>query len=270
MLIFGFGPCFYRAFLYRLRRRTHRFAHFHIYPCMTWNDVTLSHYQQLYPTITDPSLDHWEKDMEIVRVLNNMTHKELEELPFHDYRELRKDISFIYQVPQGGQPKYLQGKKRRYKVIYDIQKMPFARYAEAKTFAGSTEAEFVKNMNMLVASMVMPMKKRFGVWKPDVYDSERHSEYADDLLDASFQDVYQASVFFYQLFTLLIHSLKGYMVENLMTANLTKAQAEGVHEALCSSLDGFTTANKLPTLKASVWKRLGISQPCAPSTPSHT
>jgi hypothetical protein len=234
---------------------------------MNWHKLTLSQYQQLYPVITSERED---KDFEIVRIVNNLTEKELDSLPMSQFKALLKESAFIYSLPEHVVPKYLKGKKRRYKILYDIQNAPFARYAEVKTFTGSTESDFIQNMHKLAASMVLPQKRVLGIWRDEAYDSNKHPEYADDLLDCSFISVYNSCVFFYHLYNALMHSLKGFMVGNLMLTSLSRSQAEEVHQVLCDSLDGFITANSLPPLKESVWRRLGISRPCEHLTPSLT
>lgn len=231
---------------------------------MNWQNVTLEHYQALYPVITSTQPD-WEKDMQIVSILFNLTEKQLDALPLDKYRELKKACAFLYQpIPQTGE-RVFYGRKRKYKLLKDVRKMPFARYAEIKSFTGSNEGDFIKNLHLLIASMVQPYKKILGCfWIKETYDASKHADYADDLLSAKFTSVYGAAVFFYLLFTYSIKSLPHYM-----TSQMEKMQVSNPQEAytlLLNTLDGFITQNKLPTLKASQLKRLGRLIPSRHST----
>jgi hypothetical protein len=230
---------------------------------MNWKKVTLSHYQQIYP-ILKSDLEGWEKDLQVVSILYNLTDAEIDELPISHYHRLRDAASFIYtEIPKGNTPKYIKGRKRTYKVNYQIEQIPFARYAEVKHFSGSEE-DYFKNLHLLMASMVTPV----GLLKRKLkYNSDEHLDYAEDLQFAPFADIYHASVFFCHLYRNLIYASPAYLVD-LFQSTMTPSQAKSLYLDLCSSLDGFITASRLPSLKASLYRRLGICPPSEPLTPS--
>jgi hypothetical protein len=90
----------------------------------------------------------------------------------------------------------------------------------------------------------------FG-WVDDKYDASKHSDYAQDMLEAPIQSVLGSVVFFYQVFRLWIKNSKDYMVRQLMEQGVEKMKAEEVHQVLCTIMDGFTKPNWLPTLRES-------------------
>jgi hypothetical protein len=236
---------------------------------MTWNNITLAHYQAIYP-ITLSKEDDWEKDIKIVAILNNLTENQIDSMPESQYRALKAKSSFIYsELPKGRTPFYIRGKKRKYKVNYNIEQMPFARYAEVKSFVGHNEADYVNNLHLLMASMVIPMKKKLGVWVLDKYNAELHADYAEDLTNAPFRDVYHTSVFFCHLYRNSMYASKDFILEEWSQA-MTMDLAKSAHEDLCRTLDGFIIASRLPTLKESLYRRLGIPPPSGHSTPSPT
>jgi hypothetical protein len=227
---------------------------------MNWKKVTLSHYQQIYPILKSDA-EEWEKGIQIVGLLNDLTETQVDNLAANEYHKLRDAASFIFsEVPKGSLPKYIKGKKGKYKVVYDIEQMPFARYAEIKHFIGHDEDNFIKNLHSLLASMVIPMKRVLGIWVEGKYDAKLHPAYADDLLYAKFSDAYYVSVFFYHLYRNWIAASQDYL-ENLFQQTMTQSQSQSLNQDLFRTLDGFSMLSELPTLKESLYKRLGIYPP---------
>lgn len=224
---------------------------------MNWKDLTVAHYQALYPVLMSKDLTPFEREVLIVSILHNITETQIDHLHLDKYKELRAACSFIYTDIPGRPKKHLRGKKRRYKVVYQVDKIPFARYAEIQQFKGETEKEYIDNLHMVVASMVVPMRRRLGIWVKDKYDASAHGDYAEDLQESSFVDVFHTVVFFYHLYNALIKTMSGYMIEQMMKQGKSRDQATEEHAALCSALDGFITANGLPPLSASQSMRLG-------------
>ena len=104
--------------------------------------------------------------------------------------------------------------------------------------------------------MVMPMKRTLFGWKVDKYDATKHEDYAQDLLEAPITAVLGSVVFFYQVYKGWIKSSKDYLIQEMMTKNLTRYQAEVLYQTLCDSMDGFIRPNLSLTTKKSNLKRL--------------
>jgi hypothetical protein len=228
---------------------------------MKWETITLEQYQAIYK-ITHSKMPEWEMEMELVSTIFNLTEKELEALPIDHYRELKKQIAFLYQPLPQVKPKAFSGKKYHYKLVTDVRKMPFGRYAEVKSFVGEAEADFISNLHMLTASIVKPYHKVGPLLIPVDYDPARHREYAEDLLQAPFIQVHASAVFFYLLFTYSIKSLKDYMMQQMKQQKVTSPELTYTH--LCATLDGFIQQNNWPTMKASLLMQLGIFPPFKP------
>ncbi|MEY5020584.1 MAG: hypothetical protein RJA91_119 [Pseudomonadota bacterium] len=218
---------------------------------MTWHDLTLWQYQQLIPLISkpDPSLSELESDIKKIIILKGMTEHQVDSLSIDQLKKLRQEIKFIEtDIPKIPAEKHVQVNGKRYRFIYDIKSMPCARYIESKVFS----QDHVANMHKISASMVMPQKKTLLGWKDDKYDASKHEEYANDLAMAKFLPIYYHMVFFYHLYRNWIEVSRDYMVEQLMTANLTKDQATQVVTTLCESMDGTIVPNLLPSSKISL------------------
>lgn len=182
--------------------------------------------------------------VKVLGILTNRTESQIDSLSLEDLRNGLNDIKFIHKDQPEAKPlNYINVNGRRYKCIYDIKKLPYARYMETKHFGN----DVMQNLHKIGASMMMPMKKTWLGWKIDKYDASKHEEYANDILEAKYEAVYGSVVFFCQVYIHLINNLEDYLKSKLMKSGMTPHQAETTMGNLCSVLDGFT---KLPSLQS--------------------
>lgn len=219
---------------------------------MTWQDVTVFQYQQ----INDLYLNNYEKgsdltdldiSIKVTSILKNMTEHQIDSLPVKELGPLLESISFVHQDIQPQAVDFIKVNGRVYKCIYDVRNIPAARYIESKHFS----SDVMGNLHKIFACMVIPQKKTWFGWRDDKYDASKHSEYAQDILEAPIVNVLGSVVFFYQVYRLWIKNSKDYLVQQMMEAKMSKEEAEKGWEALCTIMDGFIKPNWLPILKAS-------------------
>ena len=217
---------------------------------MTWNDLTVWQYQQIYPIVTKPEKDWTNLDVEskLVGILHNLTDTQVDSLSVAEFNKLKVTLNFLDDKIEGKPVKYTEVNGKRYKFIYDVQQIKAARYIETKVFS----TDLVGNIHKLAASMVMPQRKTwYGRWVDDKYDASKHSEYADDLQGANFMHVYHSIVFFYQVYRNWIEVSKDYLVQEMMNQGMTMDLALKGVQILCDTLDGSIAPNLLPTTKIS-------------------
>jgi hypothetical protein len=217
---------------------------------MTWNDLTVWQYQQIYPIVTKPEKDWTTLDVEskLVGILHNLTDTQVDSLSVGEFNKLKVTLDFLDHKIEGKPVKYTEVNGKRYKFIYDVQQIKAARYIETKVFS----TDLVGNLHKLAASMVMPQRKTWwGKWVDDKYDASKHSEYAEDLQGANFMHVYHSIVFFYQVYRNWIEVSQGYLVQEMTNKGMSLEQAKEVVQILCSTLDGSIAPNLLPTTKIS-------------------
>jgi hypothetical protein len=213
-----------------------------------WDKINVWQYQQIYNAINTKDKDATDLDLEVklVGIVNNMTEMQIDSLPLNEYKELSKTIAFLNQAIEGAPKKYINiSHNKRYKINYDVSKMPFARYIESKVFS----EDLYGNLHKLAATMVIPQKRKFGIWFNEKYDASMHEEYSNDMLTAKFVDVYHSLVFFYQVYRNWIEVSKGYLVKKMVEAGMQEAQAKEVVQSLCIILDGNIAPNLLPSTK---------------------
>ena len=227
---------------------------------MTWNELTVWQYQQIYPIVTKPEKDWTNLDVEskLVGIIYNLTDTQVDSLTIQQFNNLRATLDFLDDKIEGKAVKYTQVNGKRYRFVYDVQQMKAARYIESKVFS----TDLINNLHKLAASMVMPQRKTwYGKWVDDKYDASKHSEYAADLQASNFIHIYHSVVFFYQVYRNWIEVTKDYLVTEMMSKGLTKEQADQAVVILCETLDGNIAPNLLPTTKISqLMKAMNLQQ----------
>ena len=214
---------------------------------MKWNNISVWQYQNIVKTLANKE-DEIEKSYKLIGIVYNMTENQVDSLTQAEYKAKLNELDFLNTMPEGKPIKVLKVNGKRYRLIYDVTRMPFGRYVESKAFVG----DIYGNLHKLGATMVMPQKRNWlGLWVDDKYDASMHEDYAEDILQANFQDVYFSLVFFYQVFRNWIEVTRDYLVAKMMITGKTKAQCSQVVTDLCSILDGIIQPNLLPTTKIS-------------------
>lgn len=215
---------------------------------MKWNNISVWQYQNIVKTLANKQDDEIEKSFKLIGIVYNMTENQVDSLTQAEYKAKLKECDFLNNMPEGKPVKVIKVNGKRYRLIYDVTRMPFGRYVESKAFVG----DIYGNLHKLGATMVMPQKRNWlGLWVDDKYNAAKHEDYADDILQANFQDVYFSLVFFYQVFRNWIEVTKDYLVAKMIMTGQTKEQSSQVVANLCSILDGIIQPNLLPTTKIS-------------------
>ncbi len=224
---------------------------------MNWNKISVWQYQNIVKTLANKDLDEIDKSTKTICIVYNMTENQVNSLTQSQYKAKLKECDFLNTLPQGKPVKIIKINGKRYRPIYDITKMPFARYVESKAFA----SDIYGNLHKLGATMVMPQKKNWlGMWVDDEYDAGKHEEYAEDILQANFEEVYFSLVFFYQIFRNWIEVTRDYLVAKMMMTGKTREQCNQAVADLCSILDGNIQPNLLPTTKILKLRKLMQNQ----------
>ena len=215
---------------------------------MKWNNISVWQYQNIVKTLANKEADEIDKSFKLIGIVYNMTENQVDSLTQAEYKAKLKQCDFLNSMPEGKPVQIIKVNGKRYRPIYDVTKMPFGRYVESKAFVG----DIYGNLHKLGATMVMPQKRNLlGLWVDDKYDAGKHEEYAEDMLQANFQDVYFSLVFFYQVFRNWIEVTRDYLVAKMMITGQTKEECSQVVADLCSILDGIIQPNLLPTTKIS-------------------
>jgi len=208
---------------------------------MSWDKLNVFQYQQLFPALKIE--DVTDQNTRLIAIINGWTENQVDSLSVEQYAKEKAKLGFLNE-DIGGQPvKYIKVNGKKYKCVYDVRKLPSGRYIESKVFS----QDFVGNLHKLAASMVIPMKRTIFGWKVGKYDASKHEEYAEDMLEARFTDVYNSVVFFYQVYRNWMEVSKDFLIAKMMEAKMSHSEAEKEVANLLNILDGSIAPKLLPT-----------------------
>jgi len=208
-----------------------------LFNSMTWKDITVFQWQQLTDLQTKTvELDEVDLTVKAAAIVTNRTEKQIQEMTLLDSKKLYEQLAFLNTEIKINRVDYIEANGTRYKINYDVRRMPSARYIEAKHFA----SDFGGNIHRIAACMVIPMKRTMFGYEQLPFDATRHEDYANDLLSAPIQDVMGSVVFFYHVFKTWIKVFQDYLKQQMMSMGMSKYQAQVMYQALSDSLDGFT------------------------------
>lgn len=213
-----------------------------------WDKISVWQYQQIYKVLSSKDKETTDLDINVklVAIVNDMTEMQIDSLGLDEYAELSKTIAFLNEPIKGKPVKYISiSNNKRYRINYDVSKMPFARYIESKVFS----EDLYGNLHKLAATMVIPQNRKYGFWVDEKYDASKHQDYSNHMLEAKFVDVYHSLVFFYQVYRNWIEVSQDYMANRLIKAGMKEAEAKEVVVSLLNILDGNIAPNLLPIMK---------------------
>ena len=200
---------------------------------MNWNKITVRHYQDMLPIIEEESFTELDKLVKIICVLTGLSETEVDSWPISKINEYRHLFEFDFKKEAR---RRISVNGRHYRVNWQIDKLPAARYIEAKTFSGQG---LFPNLHRLMASCVIPQRKVGWMYFDKKYNAADHEKYATDMLDAPFPFVYNACVFFYLVFKELTKGILSSSVSQLKD-QMTKQDLTVLSQSLESITDGFT------------------------------
>lgn len=208
---------------------------------MTWNDLTVGQYQQLYKVLKQTDKTNLDVLTEVISICEGYPIDEIDSWEFKKLMDKEKEYLFLEKLDfDKTAKKYINTNGKRYKFVHKITEIPAARYIESKHFL---KGDFIDDIHYLMASCVKPMRKTWRGWVEDKYDAKLHSEYAADMQKAKFIEVHNCVVFFYLLFVELIKGLGGYLTKEV-TKTMTADKAAEVQIALQKITDGFTALSR--------------------------
>ncbi len=220
---------------------------------MNWSNVTVFQWQQLMQLFTQSESEDLEAvSIKVISIITGKTETEVMNLPLNKTIKLAKKIEFLKTDVPVNKVDFIKVKGKRYRCNYNIKDIEAARYIETKYFSG----DFAGNIHKIAASMVISQRFTIFGWKDNKYQANKHDEYADDLLTASIVDVMGSVVFFYLVFRTWIKVSQDYLKKDTKKMKMTEGQTEMILQVLCDSMDGFTNASWLQSMK-----KLHLSNP---------
>lgn len=211
---------------------------------MNWDNITVKQYQEIYQVLADNDKTELDVVVECISICEGSAIDDIDSWPAKKLFDKQKEYSFLFDLKPSNPKSFIEANGKRYHFVHEVEKMPAARYIESKHF---TQNGVIENLHTIMASCVVPMKKKMWVWIDDKYDARNHSQYAADLLQAKFIDVYNCVVFFCQLYGGWTILSRDYLVK-AYSQIMTESQALTLVESLTESMAGYITPKQLQIL----------------------
>ena len=123
---------------------------------MTWKDINVFQWQQLADLQnTKEGMTDEQLSIKTIAIITNLTEQQIKDMGDRKLFRIAGKIKFLQKDFEVQHAKYIKTKGKRYRCVYDVKKMPTARYVESKHFA----ANFNENIHRIAASMVIPQKR---------------------------------------------------------------------------------------------------------------
>ena len=215
--------------------------------------MIIKQFQELYYVATSTDID-LDKSIKMVGIVTNKTPEQVEAMSMIRFNLLcarvHKEFKIFEKDLLKSKPrKIVRIRKRFYKINYDVAKAKASTYVEVATFS----ADIIQNLHKVMASIVTPVRFRWGKWV-----EVEHEDLAKEMEAMDFEAAYHAAVFFYTLFNVSMQVIQPYLINEMTSKGVTKEKAMEVLTNSQSILDGFIMPRWSQTSKQYLYNRFGI------------
>lgn len=214
----------------------------------TFESLTVRQYQQLY-SIHRGDSDDTDKAIQSVCVLTGLSERGVEDMPLPEFNKVAGELAVIFKEKaftslRNAKPKsFIQIAGKTYGINYNPATLSTGQYIEVQTWMRSN---VIENMNKIMASILYPVKGKWIFRKRMKYDSEKHPELSEAILDCNFIDIHSACVFFSKLWRDSINSLTAFLEKEAKNKGMNP---EELRILLRNVSGGFLTPNELQILR---------------------
>lgn len=204
--------------------------------------LTVGQYQALYK-IAKSEEDELEKSLQSVSIVTGKTIEEVEDMPLNEFNALNRQIvSSINAVKLNTRPvSFLKTNGRLYQINYKIGTLRAGQNTELQHWL--KEKDWICNMDKILASVVVPVKRYLWVKLPTRNRSEDHEKVAEDMQDVDFSEAFGSVVFFCKVFAASIKGIQPFLEQEMLRRGKTKEEAQIFLTDLTNTLDGYTIQN---------------------------
>lgn len=212
--------------------------------------MKVKQFQELYFIAKGEDID-LDKSIKMVGVLTCKLPEEVEVMKMKVFNKhcnkIYKSFEIFGKELMNGKPsKFLFVNGRIYRLNYDLQKA--SKYVEGITFS----KDIVNDIHKLLATIAEPIN-----WKGKVYYRE-HADIAKDMEEVNFEAAYQAAVFFYLEYQVLMQVIQPYLVKQAVKKGMQKQTVTEALVNFTNLLGGFTMPKWSVNLKEYLLARFGI------------
>ncbi len=204
--------------------------------------LTVGQYQELWAIAKSEDLPE-DKSTQSIAVVTGKTPAEVDDLPLNEYKLLDREIAkSLNELRLNTKPvSFLKVGKKLYQVNYKVGTLRAGQNTELQHWL--KENDWIKNMDKILASAVVPCRRTLWWTLPLKNRSEDHEQVSEDMQAVDFSEAYGCVVFFCKIFAASIKGILPSLIPEMMKAGKTREQALTFQTDLMKTLDGFTIQN---------------------------
>jgi hypothetical protein len=199
----------------------------------SWEGVTIEQFQALQKILAEKG-DEYATNVAIISIMSGVPVDEIETYSLKTYAKCMRTLSFLSEQLLGQVQKVVEFGGLRYDVITDVYKLNGGQYITLMHLMKDPD-KVIDQLNEIMAVFLVPKKKTWYGWKKQPYDSEKHKEVADAMLQAPMTIVQPLSSFFLSSYLM---SAKHILESSVRKAEKIKKQAEQKLRRLKQNTDG--------------------------------
>jgi len=199
----------------------------------SWEGVSIKQFQALQKILAEKG-DEYATNVAIISIMSGVPVDEIETYSLKTYAKCMRTLSFLSEQLLGQVQKVVEFGGLRYDVITDVYNLNGGQYITLMHLMKDPD-KVIDHLNEIMAVFLVPKKKTWYGWKKQPYNSEKHKEVAEAMLQAPMTIVQPLSAFF---LTSYLMSAKHILESSVRKAEKIKKQAERKLRRLKQNTDG--------------------------------
>jgi hypothetical protein len=187
----------------------------------SWEGVTIEQFQALQKILQEKG-DEYATNVAIISIMSGVPVDEIETYSLKTYAKCMRTLSFLSEQLLGQVQKVVEFGGLRYDVITDVYKLNGGQYITLMHLMKDPD-KVIDQLHEIMAVFLVPKKKVWYGWKKQPYNSEKHKEVAEAMLQAPMTIVQPLSAFFLSSYLMSAKHILEYSVRK---AEKIKKQAE--------------------------------------------
>jgi len=187
----------------------------------SWAGVTVEQFQALQKILAEKG-DEYPTNVAIISIMSGVPMDEIETYSLKTYAKCMQTLSFLTEQLVGEVQKVVEFGGVRYDVITDVYKLNGGQYITLMHLMKDPD-KVIDQLHEIMAVFLVPKKKTWWGWKKQPYNSDKHKEIAEAMLQAPMTIVQPLSAFFLGSY---LKSAKHILESSVRKAEKVKRQAE--------------------------------------------
>jgi len=187
----------------------------------SWEGVTIEQFQALQKILAEKG-DEYATNVAIISIMSGVPVDEIETYALKTYAKCMRTLSFLSEQLVGEVQKVVEFEGLRYDVITDVYKLNGGQYITLMHLMKDPD-KVIDQLHEVMAVFLVPKKKTWYGWKKQPYNSEKHKEISEAMLQAPMTIVQPLSAFFLASY---LKSARHILESSVRKAEKVKRQAE--------------------------------------------